>query len=423
VGVVGLGYVGLPLSLTFARAGFHVLGFDIDPAKIARLSAGESYLRHIPAEAVRAQISSGRLTSTTDFSRASEVDAILICVPTPLTPAREPDLSFVSGTGESLAPHLRPGQLVALESTSYPGTTDECLRPILERGGLRAGVDFHLAFSPEREDPGNPRFETAQIPKVVGGHTPACLEVAAALYGAAIARVVPVSSTRAAEMTKLLENIYRSINIALVNELKLLCHRMGMDIFEIVDAAATKPFGFQPFFPGPGLGGHCIPIDPFYLTWKAREFELSTRFIELAGEINSAMPGYVVARTGEALNEHGKPFKGSRILVMGVAYKRDIDDMRESPALRILELLQERGALVAYHDPYVPAIPRTRRYDFDLASVPFTPHELARYDAAIVVTDHSAIDYQLLVDHVPVVVDSRRATAKVERNRSRIFQA
>ena len=423
MGVVGLGYVGLPLSLTFARAGFHVLGFDIDPAKIARLSAGESYLRHIPAEAVRAQISSGRLTSTTDFSRASEVDAILICVPTPLTPAREPDLSFVSGTGESLAPHLRPGQLVALESTSYPGTTDECLRPILERGGLRAGVDFHLAFSPEREDPGNPRFETAQIPKVVGGHTPACLEVAAALYGAAIARVVPVSSTRAAEMTKLLENIYRSINIALVNELKLLCHRMGMDIFEIVDAAATKPFGFQPFFPGPGLGGHCIPIDPFYLTWKAREFELSTRFIELAGEINSAMPGYVVARTGEALNEHGKPFKGSRILVMGVAYKRDIDDMRESPALRILELLQERGALVAYHDPYVPAIPRTRRYDFDLASVPFTPHELARYDAAIVVTDHSAIDYQLLVDHVPVVVDSRRATAKVERNRSRIFQA
>jgi len=423
VGVVGLGYVGLPLSLTFARAGFTVLGFDIDPAKITRVAAGGSYLKHIPAEAVLAQTAAGRFSATSDFSRARELDAVLICVPTPLTPAREPDLSYIVGTGESLAPHLRRGQLVVLESTSYPGTTDECLRPILEKNGLRAGVDFYLAFSPEREDPGNAHFETAQIPKVVGGHTPACLEVAAALYGAAIASVVPVSSTRAAEMTKLLENIYRSVNIALVNELKMLCHRMDMNIFEVIDAAATKPFGFQPFFPGPGLGGHCIPIDPFYLTWKAREFELSTRFIELAGEINSAMPRYVVDRTGEALNQHGKAFKGSRILVMGVAYKRDIDDMRESPALRILELLQERGAAVAYHDPYVPAIPKTRRYSFDLASVPFTASELTTYEAAVIVTDHSVIDYQLLVDHVPLVIDSRRATAKVLRHRERIFSA
>ncbi len=423
VGVVGLGYVGLPLSLTFARAGFTVLGFDIDPTKIERLAAGESYLKHIPAEAIRAQTSAGRFSATTDFSKAGDVDAILICVPTPLTPAREPDLSYIVGTGESLAPHLRRGQLVVLESTSYPGTTDECLRPILEKNGLRAGKDFHLAFSPEREDPGNPRFETSQIPKVVGGHTPACLEVAAALYGAAIASVVPVSSTRAAEMTKLLENIYRSVNIALVNELKMLCHRMDMNIFEVIDAAATKPFGFQAFYPGPGLGGHCIPIDPFYLTWKAREFEFSTRFIELAGEINSGMPRYVVDRTGEALNQHGKAFKGSRILVMGVAYKRDIDDMRESPALRVIELLQERGAKVAYHDPYVPTLSRTRCYSFDLASVPFTASELATYDAAVIVTDHTAVDYQQLVDRVPLVIDSRRATAKVLRHRERIFSA
>ncbi|HUB10196.1 MAG TPA: nucleotide sugar dehydrogenase [Myxococcales bacterium] len=423
VGVVGLGYVGLPLSLAFARSGFEVLGFDIDPAKIQKIAAGESYIRHIDAPAIREATSRGRFAATTDFSRARGEDCLIICVPTPLTAAREPDLSFITGTGESLAPHLRAGQLVVLESTTYPGTTEECLKPILEKSGLRAGADFHLAFSPEREDPGNAKFHTAQIPKVVGGMTPACLEAAMALYGAAIDRIVPVSSTRAAEMTKLLENIYRSVNIAMVNELKMLCHRMGIDVFEVIDAAATKPFGFQAFYPGPGLGGHCIPIDPFYLTWKAREYEFSTRFIELAGEINIGMPLYVVQRTMEALNELGKALKGSRILVMGIAYKRDVDDMRESPAIRVIELLQERGAEVAYHDPYVPAVPRMRAHKVDLRSVPFTPAELARYDAAVIVTDHGSIDYQALVDAVPLVVDSRRATAKVTRHRERIHVA
>jgi UDP-N-acetyl-D-glucosamine dehydrogenase len=423
VGVVGLGYVGLPLSLAFARSGFEVLGFDIDPAKIQKIAAGESYIRHIDASAIREATSRGRFAATTDFSRARGEDCLIICVPTPLTAAREPDLSFITGTGESLAPHLRAGQLVVLESTTYPGTTEECLKPILEKSGLRAGSDFHLAFSPEREDPGNAKFHTAQIPKVVGGMTPACLEAAMALYGAAIDRIVPVSSTRAAEMTKLLENIYRSVNIAMVNELKMLCHRMGIDVFEVIDAAATKPFGFQAFYPGPGLGGHCIPIDPFYLTWKAREYEFSTRFIELAGEINIGMPLYVVQRTMEALNERGKALKGSRVLVMGIAYKRDVDDMRESPAIRVIELLQERGAEVAYHDPYVPAVPRMRAHKVDLRSVPFTPAELARYDAAVIVTDHGSIDYQALVDAVPLVVDSRRATAKVTRHRERIHAA
>jgi UDP-N-acetyl-D-glucosamine dehydrogenase len=423
VGVVGLGYVGLPLSLAFARAGFRVLGFDVDPEKIRKIAAGESYIRHIDAAGIREAKSSGRFEATTDFGRAGEADCLVICVPTPLTAAREPDLSYIVGTGESLAPHLRAGQLVVLESTTYPGTTEECLQPILEKSGLKAGVDFHLAFSPEREDPGNPSFRTAQIPKVVGGLTPACLAVAQALYGAAIERIVPVSSTRAAEMTKLLENIYRSVNIALVNELKMLCHRMDIDVFEVIDAAATKPFGFQAFYPGPGLGGHCIPIDPFYLTWKAREYGFSTRFIELAGEINTAMPLYVVQRTMDALNEQGKALKGSRILVMGIAYKRDVDDMRESPSIHIIELLQARGGDVAYHDPYVPAVPKMRAHKLDLKSVPFTPAELARYDAAVIVTDHSSVDYQALVDAVPLVIDARRATAKVTRHRERIYTA
>ncbi len=423
VGVVGLGYVGLPLSLAFRKSGFTVIGFDVDPTKVQKLEAGESYIRHIDAAAIREAIGSGRFTPTADFARAKQADCLVICVPTPLTPAREPDLSFITGTGESLWPHLRPGQLVVLESTTWPGTTEECLQPILEKSGLRAGADFHLAFSPEREDPGNPNFHTQKIPKVVGGLTPACLEAAMALYGSAIERVVPVSSTRAAELTKLLENIYRSVNIAMVNELKMLCHRMGIDVFEVIDAAATKPFGFQPFYPGPGLGGHCIPIDPFYLTWKAREFEFSTRFIELAGEINSGMPLYVVQRTMEALNESGKALKGSRVLVMGIAYKRDVDDMRESPAIRVIELLQERGAVVAYHDPYVPSVPKMRAHEVHLSSVPFTPEELRRHDAAVIVTDHTAVDYQSLVDHVPLVVDSRRATARVTRHRERIHTA
>ena len=423
VGIVGLGYVGLPLSLAFARSGFEVLGFDIDPGKIQKIAAGESYIRHIEAATIREATSRGRFSATTDFSRARDEDCLIICVPTPLTAAREPDLSFITGTGESLAPHLRAGQLVVLESTTYPGTTEECLRPILEKSGLKAGADFHLAFSPEREDPGNPNFHTAKIPKVVGGMTPSCLEAAMALYGSAIERIVPVSSTRAAEMTKLLENIYRSVNIALVNELKMLCHRMGVDVFEVIDAAATKPFGFQAFYPGPGLGGHCIPIDPFYLTWKAREYEFSTRFIELAGEINTGMPLYVVQRTMEALNERGKALKGSRILVMGIAYKRDVDDMRESPAIRVIELLQERGAEVAYHDPYVPAVPRMRAHKVELRSVPFTKEELSRHDAAVIVTDHTSVDYQALVDALPLVVDARRATGKVTRHRERIHVA
>ncbi|MHB1844538.1 MAG: nucleotide sugar dehydrogenase [Deltaproteobacteria bacterium] len=421
IGVVGLGYVGLPLSLAFARTGFQVTGLDIDPTKIERIGAGESYIRHIPASAIREQ--AHRFSATTDFSKAKEQDCLVICVPTPLTAAREPDMSYITGTGESLYPHLRQGQLVVLESTTYPGTTDECLRPILEKSGLRAGHDFHLAFSPEREDPGNPSFHTQSIPKVVGGFTPACLEAAMALYGSTIERVVPVSSTRAAEMTKLLENIYRSVNIALVNELKMLCHRMDIDVFEVIDAAATKPFGFQAFYPGPGLGGHCIPIDPFYLTWKAREYEFATRFIELAGEINTGMPLYVVQRTMDALNERGKAMKGAKLLVMGIAYKKDVDDMRESPSMRVIELLKERGAEVAYHDPYVPKVPKMRAHKVELSSVPFTPQELAKYDAAVIVTDHSAIDYQALVDGVPLVVDARRATHKVTRHRDRIHVA
>jgi UDP-N-acetyl-D-glucosamine dehydrogenase len=420
IGVVGLGYVGLPLALAFARQGLRVLGFDIDPAKISRLARGESYIRHVDAAKVAEAIGQGRLLPRNDFDQAADADCLILCVPTPLTPAREPDLSFITTTAESLWPKLRAGQLVVLESTTYPGTTEECLKPILEKSGLRAGVDFHLAFSPEREDPGNPSFETSTIPKVVGGLTPACLDAAMALYGTAISRVVPVSSLRAAELTKLLENIYRSVNIALVNELKMLCHRMDIDVFEVIDAAATKPFGFHAFYPGPGLGGHCIPIDPFYLTWKARQYEFSTRFIELAGEINTAMPLYVVQRAMEALNERERALKGSRILVMGIAYKRDVDDLRESPALRIIELLQEKGALVAYHDPYVPKIPKLRAHKLEMSSLPFTREALSGFDLAVIVTDHSAVDYQALVDWVPMVVDSRRATAKVTRNRDRI---
>ena len=422
VGVVGLGYVGLPLSLTFVRAGFNVIGLDVDEQKITKLRAGKSYIHHIDENEIRKSVEGGKFRATMDFSLAHEADCLIICVPTPLTAAREPDLSYITGTARSLQPHLRAGQLVVLESTTYPGTTDECLLPLLEEGGLRAGVDFHLAFSPEREDPGNAHFKTSSIPKVVGGFTPACLEVAVALYSAAIERVVPVTSTRAAEMTKLLENIYRSVNIALVNELKMLCHRMGIDVFEVIQAAASKPFGFQPFYPGPGLGGHCIPIDPFYLTWKAREYGLTTRFIELAGEINIGMPLYVVQRAMDAMNQLGKALKGSRILIMGAAYKRDVDVMRESPSVHVIELLLQRGAIVDYHDPFVPVMPRMREHDLSMSSVAFPPHANAN-DAAIVVTDHTAVDYQALVDAVPLVVDARRATAKVSRNRDRIRTA
>ena len=423
VGIVGLGYVGLPLALTFGRAGFRVLGLDIDRRKVDALNSGQSYIRHIAAADVEELVRTNRFEATGDFARVKGCDALIVCVPTPLTPAREPDMTFITGTSESLAPYVRAGQLYVLESTTYPGTTDEVVRPILERGGLKAGADFLLAFSPEREDPGNPKFNTKSIPKVVGADDPASRQAAQELYGAALDSVVTVSSTRAAELTKLLENIFRSVNIALVNELKILCERMGIDVWEVIDAAATKPFGFMPFYPGPGLGGHCIPIDPFYLTWKAREFELQTRFIELAGEINTGMPHHVIARTMDALNDRGRALKGSRVLVLGLAYKRDVDDVRESPSLRIIELLEEKGALVSYHDPLIPKTKETRKHTLEMTSVPLTRETLAAQDAVVIVTDHTSVDYELVVDAAPLVVDTRNATRKVTKGREKIVHA
>jgi UDP-N-acetyl-D-glucosamine dehydrogenase len=424
VAVVGLGYVGLPLALTFTRrGGIAALGVDVDAEKPRALAEGRSYIRHIASSEVAEAVTAGKLHATTDFAQVAACDAIVICVPTPLTREREPDLSFVERTGEAVAPHLRPGQLVVLESTSYPGTTEEVLLPILERGsGLVAGRDFHLAFSPERENPGS-GVATHVIPKVVGGLTPACLEASLALYGTAFERVVPVSSTRVAEMTKILENVFRSVNIALVNETKMLCHRMGLDVFEVIEAASTKPFGFMPFQPGPGLGGHCIPIDPFYLTWKARQYEFQTRFIELAGEVNTAMPHYVVQRTLEALSDRGRAMKGARVLVLGISYKKDVDDMRESPAVRIIELLQERGAHVVYHDPYVPRVPRMRQHHLDMVSVPLTDEALEGADAVLVATDHSAIDWARVVEKAHLVVDTRNACRGVRIGREKVVQA
>ena len=405
LGVVGLGYVGLPLLLRAIQGGFCGLGLDTDPKKIACLQAGRSYMHQVPSARIDALMAAKQLEPSVDFARAQGCDAIMLCVPTPLTPQREPDMRFIEATCRSLAPHLRPGQLVVLESTTYPGTTEDLVRPLLEAGShMVAGQDFFLAFSPERQDPGQSEA-TGDVPKVVGGLTERCREAAAALYGALFTQVVPVSSTRAAEMTKLLENIFRSVNIALVNELKVLCHAMDIDIWEVVDAAATKPFGFMPFYPGPGLGGHCIPIDPFYLTWKAREYGQTTRFIELAGEINARMPTYVVERVAFALNQRRLALHGSRILLLGVAYKRDVDDMRESPALPILAQLQARGAQVAYHDPYIPRLPKLRRQVPALRSVPLT--ELARYDCAVIVTDHSNVDYAKVAAEIPTLVDSR----------------
>ncbi|ACL64824.1 nucleotide sugar dehydrogenase [Anaeromyxobacter dehalogenans 2CP-1] len=423
VAVVGLGYVGLPLALTFARRGLSALGVDVDPDKARAVGEGRSYLRTVDGAAVRDAVRDGRLEATTEFARVTACDAVVICVPTPLTREREPDLSFVERTGEAIAPHLRAGQAVVLESTSYPGTTEEVLLPILERGsGLRAGRDFFLAFSPEREDPGS-GVATHAIPKIVGGYTPSCLEAALALYASAFDRVVPVSSTRVAEMTKLLENVFRSVNIALVNELKILCHRMDLDVNEVIDAASTKPFGFMPFQPGPGLGGHCIPIDPFYLTWKARQFEFQTRFIELAGEVNTEMPRYVVHRTMEALDARGRTLKGAKVLVLGIAYKKDVDDMRESPAVRIIELLQERGAEVVYHDPYVPRVPRMRQHRLDMVSVPLTDEALETADAVLVATDHGCVDYARVVERARLVVDTRNACRAVRVGRERIVKA
>jgi UDP-N-acetyl-D-glucosamine dehydrogenase len=423
VGVVGLGYVGLPLAIAFAEARFFVAGIDIDARRVERLKRGVSPLRHIPSPPLRRLVEGKRLQLSTDYDGVGELDCLLVCVPTPLTAEREPDMSAIVAAGNAIAPHLRSGQLVVLESTTYPGTTDEVLRPLLEKRGLLAGREFHLAFSPEREDPGNASYGTRAIPKLVGGHTPACLEVAQALYSAALEKVVPVSSTRVAELAKLHENIFRCVNIALVNEMKMLCDRMGLDVWEVIQAASTKPFGFMPFAPGPGLGGHCIPIDPFYLTWKARQYEFHTRFIELAGEVNTQMPYYVVQRTMEGLNRKRKTLNGARLLVLGVAYKRDVDDLRESPALRIITLLRERGARVDYHDPYVPEVERVHGFPYEMRSVPLEPERIERYDAVLILTDHGGIDYGEVVARAQLVVDTRNATGRLKRFREKIIKA
>jgi UDP-N-acetyl-D-glucosamine dehydrogenase len=432
IGVIGCGYVGLPLALRFAETGQHVTGFDTDPAKISALNAGQTYIRHIPAEQIGRWRDAGRFDATGDFGRLREMDAILICVPTPLDDRRQPDLAYVVETAKAIAQNLQPGQLVALESTTYPGTTDELVLPILERSGLRCPIaasgeevstDFYLAFSPEREDPGNQKYTLRQIPKVVGGINPASRRAAAALYSQAVARVVPVSTTRTAEMVKLVENIFRCVNIAMVNELKILSLRMGVDIWEVIETASTKPFGYMPFWPGPGLGGHCIPVDPFYLSWKAREYDFSTRFIELAGEINTAMPYHVVEAVAAALNDRRKSLKGSRVLVLGVAYKKDVDDLRESPALKIIELLLARGAAVDYNDPYFPQLHKMRHYDYShMRSVDLAPDRVAGYDCVLIATDHSAYDYQAIVEAAALVVDTRNATRGVTRQREKIVR-
>ncbi|MBM6594307.1 nucleotide sugar dehydrogenase [Microvirga pudoricolor] len=425
IGIIGLGYVGLPLALTAARVGFQVLGFDINPAYVDSLNRGESYIRHIGSEPVAAAVRTGRLEATADFSRLGEPDALLICVPTPLTKHREPDLSYVERTARDIAARLRRGQLVVLESTTYPGTTDEVLKPILEATGLKSGRDFFLAFSPEREDPGNPDFGTSTIPKVVGGDGPDALALADALYAGLVVKTVPVSSTATAEAVKLTENIFRAVNIALVNELKVVYAAMGIDVWEVIDAAKTKPFGFMPFYPGPGLGGHCIPIDPFYLTWKAREFDVATRFIELAGEVNTHMPYHVVDRLAEAVDRGGRAFSGSKILILGVAYKKNVDDMRESPSLKLIELIEARGAAVDFHDPHVPALPPTRRHGAltGRRSVDLTASALAGYDAVLIATDHDAVDYGQVVEHARLVIDTRNACAKAGIASHKIIKA
>lgn len=406
IGIVGLGYVGLPLMLRYCEVGFEVLGFDIDDTKVKKLKAGESYIEHIAGDRI-ADVAGRLFEPTTDFSRAAEVDALILCVPTPLNKYREPDLSFVIDTVESLLPFLRAGQIISLESTTYPGTTDEELKPRIEAGGLKVGEDVFLVFSPEREDPGNANFSTQTIPKICGGCTPNCLEAGIALYDQVIDRVVPVSSTRAAELTKLLENIHRSVNIGLVNEMKIVADRMGIDIHEVIRAAATKPFGFVAYYPGPGIGGHCIPIDPFYLTWKAREYGMHTRFIELAGEINSSMPEYVVAKVTAALNLKRKAVNGSNILVMGIAYKKNVDDMRESPSVFLMERLRDIGANVEYSDPHLPVFPKMRAHKFDLASVPMTAEQIGRFDCVLLATDHDRFDYDLVKAHARLIVDCR----------------
>ncbi len=406
VGIFGLGYVGLPLALRFTEEGFKVLGFDIDRAKIDALKQGKSYIEHIPSDSIGQAVKRG-FEPTADLAVAGDADALIICVPTPLNKYREPDLSFVVSTVDSIVPYLRKGQVLSLESTTYPGTTEEVMRPRVEGRGLKVGEDVFVVFSPEREDPGNEKFSTRTIPKICGGSTAACLEVGAALYEAVIDKVVRVSSTRAAEMTKLLENIHRAVNIGLVNEMKIIADRMGIDIHEVIRAAATKPFGFVAYHPGPGLGGHCIPIDPFYLTWKAREYGLHTRFIELAGEINNGMPEWVVQKLVDALNDRGRALRGSKVLVLGIAYKKNVDDMRESPSVMLMELLRAKGAQVEYSDPHIAKFPNMRAHQFDLSSVPLTPEGLRSYDVVLVATDHDRFDWQLIAENAKLVVDTR----------------
>ncbi|RLA94852.1 MAG: hypothetical protein DRG25_01630 [Deltaproteobacteria bacterium] len=423
VGIIGMGYVGIPLALTFLDAGFNLLGFDIDKMKVSLLNQGKSYIKQYPPELFSRYLKEGKFSATTQFDRLAEVDCILICVPTPLNKMKEPDLTYIINTTQQIAKALRKGHLVVLESTTYPGTTEELILPRLEAKGLKVEKDFFLAYSPEREDPGNKEWKTANIPKVVGGIGPKSMEVAKELYQCAVTQVVPVSSARVAEMTKLLENIYRSVNIALVNELKIIGDKMGIDIWEVIEAASTKPFGFTPFYPGPGLGGHCIPIDPFYLSWKAREYNVATRFIELAGEVNTRMPEYVVEKTMDALNMKKKALSESTILILGVAYKKDIDDLRESPALEVIRLLQQKGARVMYNDPFFETLPPIRRGTIDLKSEELTEELLHKVDCVVITTAHSAYDYNWIVKHAPLIIDTRNATRNVKEGKEKVVKA
>jgi UDP-N-acetyl-D-glucosamine dehydrogenase len=422
VGIIGMGYVGLPLALEFALKGIQTIGFDLDENKVRSINKDKkSYIKHIPGKSVKSAVETGMLFATKEFSKLKEVDAIIICVPTPLDKNREPDMKYVVQTAEEISRHLRPGHIVSLESTTYPGTTDELLLGIFAKTGLKVGKDYFLCFSPEREDPNNPNYVTATIPKVIGGVTKKCLDLGLLVYSKVIDKLVPVSSTKAAEATKLLENIYRSINIALVNELKIVFDKMGIDVWEVIDAASTKPFGYTPFYPGPGLGGHCIPIDPFYLTWKAREYETATKFIELAGEINTNMPHYVIAKVMDALNVNKKALNSSKILILGLAYKKNVDDIRESPSLKLIELLQERGAKVDYNDEFVKSIPELRKYKFNKKSVKLSKENLSKYDLVLMSTDHSYYDHKLIVKHSKLIVDTRNAFKDFKN--SKIYKA
>ncbi len=423
VGVIGLGYVGLPLVKAFSDSGFTTIGFDIDEAKVRMLQSGKSYIRHIPPQTIGSLVRDGHFTPTTDFSRMAHCDALIICVPTPLTVNREPDMQYVSGTASEITGYLRPGQLIILESTTYPGTTREVVLPVLEAGGLKSGKDFLLAYSPEREDPGRKDFQTVDIPKVVGGMDAGALKAACALYGQAVKTVVPVESCEIAEAGKILENCYRCINIALINELKIILDRMGIDVWKVIEAAKTKPFGFQAFYPGPGLGGHCIPIDPFYLSWKAKQYDVTARFIELAGELNTAMPYHVIGKVAESLNNVGRAIRGSKILVLGLAYKKDVDDLRESPSVVLIEQLKSRGARVDYNDPFIPRTHPQRQHDLKMKSVKLTTANLKKYDLVLIATDHTVYDWKFIVQHARCIVDTRNATAGIRAGRSKIIRA